>query len=410
MLILIREISNRMRRILQLYKNAFSGLTRSAWMLSVVMLINRSGTMVLPFLSIYLTSSLGFSLEQSGLILSCFGIGSMAGAFLGGWLTDKFGHFYVQFLSLVLGGVLFIILAYVDGYYQLATWHTYTEYRCRKLQACQLCISILLRKTRKCFTGIFTQSDGHQSRFFSRSCLGGLLAAISFKWLFIADGTTCILAGLFFFFYFRNVKGHEPKKQKKDPALPKSKSAWKDYGFLVFTLLTSCFAVLFFQLFTTLPLYYREVYSLSEGRIGLLLGLNGLVVFGMEMIMVYLLGRAFRIENLIFTGLVLIGVGFLVLNMVHAEYILFLGMIILSIAEIFAMPFMVTFVVQRSDLANRGAYMGLYSFAYAVGHVFSPIMGTFIIGRYGFDSLWWVSGFTAVAVGLGFWFVTRKTP
>jgi predicted MFS family arabinose efflux permease len=410
MLILIREISNRMRRILQLYKNAFRGLTRSAWMLSVVMLINRSGTMVLPFLSIYLTSSLGFSLEQSGLILSCFGIGSMAGAFLGGWLTDKFGHFYVQFLSLVLGGVLFIILAYVDGYYQLALGILILSTVAESFRPANSVSVSCYAKPENVSRAFSLNRMAINLGFSVGPALGGLLAAISFKWLFIADGTTCILAGLFFFFYFRNVKGHEPKKQKKDPALPKSKSAWKDYGFLVFTLLTSCFAVLFFQLFTTLPLYYREVYSLSEGRIGLLLGLNGLVVFGMEMIMVYLLGRAFRIENLIFTGLVLIGVGFLVLNMVHAEYILFLGMIILSIAEIFAMPFMVTFVVQRSDLANRGAYMGLYSFAYAVGHVFSPIMGTFIIGRYGFDSLWWVSGFTAVAVGLGFWFVTRKTP
>lgn len=398
-----------MKRILQLYKNAFSGLSRPAWMLSVVMLINRSGTMVLPFLSIYLTSSLGFSLEQSGLILSCFGIGSMAGAFLGGWLTDKFGHFYVQFLSLVLGGIMFIVLAYVDGFYQLAFGILILSTVAESFRPANSVSVSFYAKPENVSRAFSLNRMAINLGFSVGPALGGLLAAISFKWLFIADGTTCILAGLFFFFYFKNVKGHEHKKQKKDPALPKSKSAWKDHRFLIFTFLTSCFAVLFFQLFITLPLYYREVYNLSEGRIGLLLGLNGLVVFGMEMIMVYLLGRAFKIENLIFIGLVMVGMGFLVLNLVHAEYILFLGMLILSVAEIFAMPFMVTFVVQRSDINNRGAYMGLYSFAFAVGHVFSPIMGTFIIGRHGFESLWWVSGFAAVAVGLGFWFVTRKT-
>ena len=109
-----------MSRIIQLYKNAFSGLSLPAWMLGLVMLINRSGTMVLPFLGIYLTSSLGFTLEQTGVILSCFGVGSMAGSFLGGWFTDKFGHFYVQFLSLVLGGIMFTFLSYINSYYQLA--------------------------------------------------------------------------------------------------------------------------------------------------------------------------------------------------------------------------------------------------------------------------------------------------
>src|SRR5210317_1306806 len=109
-----------MKRIVLLYKNAFGGLSRPAWMLSLVMLINRSGTMVLPFLGIYLKSSLGFTLEQTGVVLSCFGIGSMAGSFLGGWLTDRFGNFHVQFISLLLGGVIFLVLANVTAYIQLA--------------------------------------------------------------------------------------------------------------------------------------------------------------------------------------------------------------------------------------------------------------------------------------------------
>ena len=142
--------------------------------------------------------------------------------------------------------------------------------------------------------------------------------------------------------------------------------------------MTSCFAILFFQLFITLPLYYREAYQLSEGKIGGLLALNGFVVFSLEMIMVYILGKGFNINILIFLGLILVGLGFVILNITHTEGILVLGMIVLSIAEIFAMPFMVTFVVQSSNLKNRGAYMGLYAFAFSVGQEISPILDTFI--------------------------------
>ncbi|MBS0000890.1 MAG: MFS transporter, partial [Cyclobacteriaceae bacterium] len=78
-----------MKRITTLYRNAFGGLSQPAWMLAVVMLINRSGTMVLPFLSIYLTSSLGFSVQQAGYILSSFGIGSIIGSWMGGSLADR---------------------------------------------------------------------------------------------------------------------------------------------------------------------------------------------------------------------------------------------------------------------------------------------------------------------------------
>ena len=78
------------RKVITLYKNAYGGLSSSSWILALVMLINRSGSMVLPFLSVYL-KELGFNLTQAGLVMSMYGLGSMEGAFLGGWLTDKIG-------------------------------------------------------------------------------------------------------------------------------------------------------------------------------------------------------------------------------------------------------------------------------------------------------------------------------
>jgi len=140
----------------------------------------------------------------------------------------------------------------------------------------------------------------------------------------------------------------------------------------------------------------------------MLLALNGIVVFSLEMILVYILGKVAKIHRLIFIGLLMVGAGFLLLNLFDSQIILAIGMFILSVAEIFAMPFMVTFVVQRSDMQNRGSYMGMYSFAYAVGHVLSPILSTLVIDHYGYNILWWLSGIASVFVGIGFWFNTKK--
>jgi hypothetical protein len=38
-------------KFIQLYRNAYTGLPKSIWLLSAVMFMNRSGTMVLPYLS-----------------------------------------------------------------------------------------------------------------------------------------------------------------------------------------------------------------------------------------------------------------------------------------------------------------------------------------------------------------------
>jgi hypothetical protein len=52
-------------RVFSLYKQAYSGLSRATWLLSTVMPVNRSGTMVVPFMTIYLTSpAMGYSIAR----------------------------------------------------------------------------------------------------------------------------------------------------------------------------------------------------------------------------------------------------------------------------------------------------------------------------------------------------------
>src|ERR1700749_3987563 len=84
------------------------------------MFINRSGTMVIPFMTIYCKEELHFSVEQAGYILGLFGAGSIVGAFIGGKITDKYGFYYVQLLALLLGGVLFILLGFQKTFTNIA--------------------------------------------------------------------------------------------------------------------------------------------------------------------------------------------------------------------------------------------------------------------------------------------------
>ena len=97
-------------RTINLYTRSFSGLSWPVWRLAMVTLINRSGTMVIPFLTVYLTTIRQFTLTDAGWVMSCFGAGSVLGTLLGGRLTDRLGYYYVQFWSLLLGGIMFFVL------------------------------------------------------------------------------------------------------------------------------------------------------------------------------------------------------------------------------------------------------------------------------------------------------------
>ncbi|MEJ8804225.1 MFS transporter [Pontibacter sp. H249] len=399
-----------MKKILLLYGNAFGGLSKPAWMLSLIMFINRSGAMVIPFLGVYLTEALNCTLKEAGIILSIYGLGSVCGSFLGGWLTDKIGHFKVQFFSLTVGGSLYFMFLFLEQFTYMA--------------AAVFILSLIndmLRPANASSVASYAKPE-NVTRAFSLNrmalnlgfsvgpALGGLLAAISYKWLFIADGFTCIMAGLFFFAYFRNRQGHKPKR--KDAAAvaqtKKAKSPYSDSLFILFVILNCGFAIIFFQLLSTLPLYYRQVYILPEERIGVLLALNGFIVFLFEMILVYVLGENIKKSWLIPVGVLIMGFSFAVLNVGEHVVLLYIAMALLSFSEILVMPFMATITVERSNDSNRGSYMGLYTISYAAAHVIAPYLGTTLASRYGFDTLWWALVAFSVVVAAALYFVVKR--
>ena len=231
--------------------------------------------------------------------------------------------------------------------------------------------------------------------------VGGILASLSYYWLFIADGLTCIAAGIFFFIYFKSVPSKKPislQAQKSNS----HNSPYRDGYFLCFIFCVMCYAISFFQFFFTLPLYYREVYHLSETKIGLLLGFNGLLVFLFEMIIVHLLEKRTSILQQVMVGTLLCGLSFVLLNLFSVPFILVLAMILLTFSEILAMPFMVTYTFRRAGEHNRGAYIGFYSLSFSAAFILSPYIGTKVITNFGYATLWWAASILSLLTAVGF--------
>jgi len=364
--------------------------------------------MVLPFLSIYLTKSLGFSIEKTGIVLSSYGFGSMAGAYLGGIFTDRIGHFRVQFFSLLISGFCYIGLSYITEYYQLIAGFFLVSMIAESLRPANSSSISFYARPENIARSFSLNRMAINLGFSVGPLVGGLMAAISYKMLFYVDGLTSIAAGTVFFIYFKNRKGQQPLKRKSANGKIKVRTAYSDKRYLVFILLCSAYAILFFQLFMTLPIYYRGIYNLEENLIGGLLAINGFTVFSVEMILVYILSKRFRLHWLIVTGMILLGISFAILNLGHHLSLLVFSMLILSLSEIFAMPFMATYVVDRSNADNRGSYMGLYTMSFSVALILAPYLGSRIISNYGFENLWWGTGISAFLIASGIYFVTRS--
>lgn len=392
--------------LFRLYAKAYAGISRPVWMLSVVLLINRSGTMVLPFLSIYLKDELGLDLSQVGVVLAMFGFGSLIGSWLGGFLTDRIGSFAVQFASLLLGGVGFFALFHVKSFEGLAVgFFVVTVFADMLRPANATAISEYAHPEN--LTRAFSLNRMAINLGYAIGpAVGGFLALSGYKWLFYADGATCIAAGLLFAAFF--LKREKRKKKTTDePATAPLPSMIRDLSFMAFGVLTMGFAVVFFQLFNTLPLFYRDVYVLPENHIGWLLAFNGLLVFLLEMPLVYSLGSRYSIRRVVVVGVLLAGLSYLLLNVGHAVAILFVAMAVLSVSEILVMPYLTTYTITKAGPANRGKYMGFYSMAYSAAFIVAPLLGTAIIDSWHFTALWYAMAALSVLVALGFVFNMR---
>ena len=147
--------------------------------------------------------------------------------------------------------------------------------------------------------------------------------------------------------------------------------------------------IVFLQYFSTVPLYYKDVHALSELEIGLLLGMNGFLIFVFEMPLVkWLENSRFTITGLILFGAILTALSFAVFNVTTWVGVVIVGMLLMTIGEMVSFPFSNAFAMKRAARGNQGEYMALYSIAFSIAHVFGHNSGMQLVDKYGFDFTW----------------------
>lgn len=366
--------------------------------------------MVLPFLGVYMVNHLNFSLEDTGAVLSCFGIGAVAGSFLGGWLTDKIGHFKVQLSSLILTVPMFFLLPELTTVVKLGIGVFVLSIISETFRPANSVSIAYYSKPDNIIRSFSLNRMALNLGFSIGPALGGFLAAISYTFLFYGNAIAAFFSAVLFFLYFRNRKGNQKIEVREEviEGAAENRSPYKDRLFVLFSLLSCLFAICFFQLLSTLPLYYRTIYKLTEANIGIILAFSGMVVFLLEMLLVHIAEKRMTASAIIAWGTLLCGLSFLILNLANGIWVLYVSIFILCISEILAMPFMATVTLQRSSLKTRGAYMGINSLTFSAAHVFSPFVGTRIASIYGFETLWYGTALVMLITAIGFLVVMKK--
>lgn len=368
--------------------------------------------MVIAFITIYLTQKLGFGIQDAGYVMGCFGLGALAGSFLGGKLTDRLGYYPVQFWSLMLNGVMLLILMNIRGFWPM----------CGSV----FILSLISETFRPANSVAVVRNSDIETRTRSVSLMrmafnigwtvapafGGLLVALGWSWLFWVDGLTCIAAAL----VLRRIMPPKPSDAVEAIAAEEDhtlvteaiQSPYRDRRYLLFVLLTFLAAVVFMQIMWTVPVFFKESYHWSESKIGLMMALNGFFVFTIEMPLIFRIEGRRSSLSFVRIGLIMYIISYLTFNSPIGPFgAAFIYMLAISFGEIFVMPFSSNYMYSKSSKGSQGAYSALYGMAYSVANIAAPILGTQVIAHLGYSILWYlVSGVSVVAI-FGFWRLER---
>lgn len=344
--------------------------------------------MVLLFTSLYLTQELGFTIGQAGLVMSFYGVGSVLGSYAGGWLTDRKNYFDIMVYSLISSGLILLLMLWVTSMAGIAAiiflYAFFADMFRPANSAAIAAYSTPENRTRSVSLVRLAINLG----FSVGPAAGGFIALhLGYKWLFVIDAATGFAAAWMLFAYLPRI--NERKERSGDhPLNDSSTSAYRDYRYLFFIFLVAIYGTCFFQLFASVPQYFSRVCHYNEDTIGLLLALNGFLVVIIEMPLVATLEKSKKIFSFIILGAMCLPIAFLILLFGKGIMVFaILYTLIITMSEIFAMPFMMNYVLSRPIKERQGQYSALYSISFGIANIAAPIVGLGIADRFGFNSM-----------------------
>ena len=387
----------------------YRSLPSQVYVLCLGSFLNRAGSFVLVFLTIYASERLGFGIPFASACMGIVGLGSMAGALLGGQLADQWGRRPVMLLALFGCATLLIVLSL-----QTNRWGFMLTLGAMAL------VSDMYRPAASAMIGDLVEprfrSHAFALMYLSINLgfaivppLGGILAAMSFQWLFIGDAITTAAYGFVILLAVRETnprtqtsRAHQEDALREcDPfevgPLMALREIFSDRQFLLFCAASFLIQIVFAQGFSTFPLYLRWS-GYSEYQVGTLLAINGALIAVLQLPLTHWLGR-FDAMMIVTLGAVLIAVGFgmnvLQLGVIYSV----ITIMIWTMGEILQAPFKQAIVTEIAPEHLRARYFGVMSLCFGFSITIGAPLGGLVLDAYGPGALWGVMiGISATAV------------
>lgn len=397
-----------MRKIIAAYREAYGGLTREVWYLSFALFINRCGSMVLAFLTLYLTEKLHFSVMQAGWIFSIYGLGSVAGSYTGGKLIRQVGAIRIQIIALILSCPCFIAVPFFESFTGVATAIFLMSFFSESVRPANNVAIIQFTEPENQTRAFGLQRMALNLGLAVGPSIGGFLSVYHFESLFYIDGLSTLLAAflLWQFFGFKRFGRSRSSQDRQAEALDGQGTPASDKTFVLFLGLILCVSIIFFQFHATYPKYLKDHYLMTKPMIGILYAVNTVLIVVVEMVLLNEV-KKLRLLPTIGWGCFLSCLGFAILPYSTMIGFAFLSMCIITFGEMLMFPLATSFVARQSSGRDVGMYMSWYAMTYSITAILAPLIGTAVydVNRH---AIWYIAGAVGFMALIGYYQLDRS--
>ena len=367
------------------------GLPAPVWIVFATTLVNRAGTMVVPFMVLYVTRHLGVRLALAGLALTVYGIGGLVSGPIAGRLCDRLGPFSVLRGSLVMSGAILLLfpLASTFGTFLVITflWSLVAEsVRPATLAALT---SFVRPEQRKAAVAVNRLAINLGMSI--GPAVGGFLATVSFPLLFVADGVSALVAGLLLSALL-TMRPLAPLELRRDDSVVRERGreagVLRDSRAVVFLTGVFLMAVVFYQHEGAMPLFLVRDLHYRESFYGILFAVNTLLIVVLE-VPLNLAMEAWSHRWTLVLGAVLFAIGFGSMAVLHSVPGLLAAAVVWTFGEMIAMPASGAYAADIAPPGRAGQYAGAYASAFSLAILVGPWAGTIALERFGGTVLWW---------------------
>jgi predicted MFS family arabinose efflux permease len=364
------------------------------WLLFATTLVNRAGTMALPFLVLYLTEHVRLSVSTAGAVLTAYGVGSLCSAPIAGRLCDRLGALRVMEISLLGSGALLLLFPLAGSF--------------EAVLGLTLAWALVGEAVRPASLAALTETTAPEQRRAALSlnrlainlgmsigpAVGGLLATVSFPALFVVDGVTTLLAGGVLVVASRRMAALRAAGGIPAAAPPPARTgrgALHDGRFLVFLLGAFLVAMVFFQHTASMPLFMVRNLGLTSAFFGTLFVVNTLLIVALEVPLNLAMAEWSHRRSLVL-GTLLCAAGFGGMAFATLPWHLVLTTVVWTFGEMIFFPGSSAFVADVAPPERRGEYMGAFTMSFGFAFALGPWLGTALLDRAGPTVLWGLMG------------------